>query len=250
MKSIFFWIGWMSAALAGGSVLAAPLTPKELLDQVDDLYRGQSAHGTMNLKVVTERWSREMKAEFWAKGKDQSLVRILAPTKEKGTATLKSKENIWNYLPKVNRVIKIPSSMMGGSWMGSHFTNDDLVKESRMTVDFEFQETFAGKREGPPVHEITCTPKPGAAVVWGKLVVQIEQQRLVPVWIQYYDEDMKLARTLTFSDVQKLGARLVPFRSRMLPADKPKEFTEISYEQMRFDVPLGDDVFTLQNLQR
>ena len=124
--------------------LAESLTAKEILDKVDDLYRGTSSHGKMTMEVVTSHWNRTLSLEFWSKGKDKSLVRILAPLKEKGTATLRSGNEIWNYLPKVNRVVKLPSSMMSASWMGSHFTNDDLVKQSRFADDYTFEVTRQG----------------------------------------------------------------------------------------------------------
>ena len=197
------------------------LTAKQILDKVDDLYRGKSSHAKMSMKVVTEHWTREMKIEGWSKGKEKSLMRILAPRKEKGTATLKSGDNIWNYLPKVKRVIKVPSSMMGGSWMGSHFTNDDLIKESRMADDYDFKVTFEGKREGVEVSEITCIPKPDAAVVWGKLVVNVRTEDLQPLTVLYYDEDMELARTMTFSKFKTMHGRLLPSIMRIVPPANP-----------------------------
>jgi outer membrane lipoprotein-sorting protein len=191
-----------------------------------------------------------MKIEFWTEGKEKSLMRILAPRKEKGMATLKSGENIWNYLPKVKRVIKVPSSMMGGSWMGSHFTNDDLVKESRMADEYDFKKSFDGEREGVKVIEITCIPKPDAAVVWGKVVLQVRHADLQPLWLKYYDEDLELARTMTFSDFKKFDDRVLPETTRMVPTDKPDEFTEMKYEKIKFNVKLKDKLFTLRNLQR
>ena len=226
------------------------LSAKQILDKVDDLYRGKSSYARMTMKVVTEHWTREMKIEGWSKGKEKSLMRILSPRKEKGTATLKSGDNIWNYLPKVKRVIKVPSSMMGGSWMGSHFTNDDLIKESRMADDYDFKVSFEGKREGVEMTEITCIPKPDAAVVWGKVVVLVRTEDLQPLTVAYYDEDMELARTMTFSQFKTMSGRLLPSVMRMVPTDKPDEFTEFSYNEIEFDIELKDSKFSLRNLQR
>ncbi len=153
-----------------------PLSAKEILDKVDDLYRGESSHGKMSMTIVTAHWTRNLELEFWNKGKDKSLIRILAPEKEAGTATLRVGNEIWNYLPKVNRVIKLPSSMMSASWMGSHFTNNDLVKESRFTEDYNFEKSFEGVRGDRKVIEIDCQPKPEAAVVWGKVVVTVRHR--------------------------------------------------------------------------
>ena len=236
-----------------GASLPAPVysnRAKEILDRIDDLYRGQSAHGRMTMDVVTAHWTREMSLEFWNKGKDKSLIRIWAPAKEKGTATLKSGNEIWNFLPKVKRIIKIPSSMMGGSWMGSHFTNDDLVKESRMADDYDFSISFDGTRAGQEVVDITCIPKPQAAVVWGKVVATVRTSDTIPLQVLFYDEDLKLSRTMIFSKVRKMQDRVLPSVTRMVPADKPNEYTEITYHEIQFDRPLEDDLFSLQNLER
>ncbi len=238
-----------SATAAPAPVVAEP-TPRELLDRIDDLYRGTSSHGVMTMKVVTEHWTRELEVEAWSRGKERSLMRILAPRKEKGTATLKSGNNIWNYLPKVRRVIKVPSSMMGGSWMGSHFTNDDLVKENRMAEDFTFAISARGGDGEAAWLEITCTPKPDAAVVWGKVVVRVARKDSMPQQILYYDEDVELARTMTFGDVRSLGGRLLPTLMRVVPADKPGESTEVRYKRITFNKAVPESMFTLRALQR
>ena len=123
-------------------VSALNLDPKKILDDVDDLYRSNASHGILTLSVTTVNWQRTLTLEQWSKGKDKSLFKILKPKKEKGLATLRVDKNVWNYMPKVKRVVKIPSSMMSSSWMGSHFTNDDLVKQSRMADDYTFSITF------------------------------------------------------------------------------------------------------------
>jgi outer membrane lipoprotein-sorting protein len=235
--------------VAGRPVAAAEnVTAREVLDHVDDLFRGSSSFGTFSMEVVTEHYRREMKLEGWSRGKDHSLIRILAPRKEKGMATLKAGVDIWNYLPKVDRVIKVPSSMMGGSWMGSHFTNDDLVKESRMTDDYTYEITFRGERDGREVIDLTLTPLPEAAVVWGKVTVSVLKEGWIPLSIDYYDEDMDLARTMVYSEVRDLGGRRIPAKMEMRPTDKPGEHTEIVYHDIEFDIDLSDDLFTLRSL--
>ncbi|MHC1745304.1 MAG: outer membrane lipoprotein-sorting protein [Syntrophobacteraceae bacterium] len=228
---------------------APSLTAREILDRVDDLYRGTSSHGKMTMIVVTEHWKRTLSLEFWSKGKDKSLIRISAPLKEKGTSTLRSGNEIWNYLPKVNRVIKLPSSMMSASWMGSHFTNDDLVKESRFTQDYTFAISFEGSRDGQEVVELTCTPKPDAPVVWGKVVVVVRRSDYLPTVVRYHDEGLHLARTMVFSDFKALSGRSIPTLMTLTPSDKPNERTEVSYQEITFDVSLSDDFFSIRNLQ-
>jgi outer membrane lipoprotein-sorting protein len=229
--------------------LAETLTAKDILDKVDDLYRGTSSHGKMTMDVVTAHWKRTLSLEFWSKGKDKSLVRILAPLKEKGSATLRSRNEIWNYLPKVNRVVKLPSSMMSASWMGSHFTNDDLVKQSRFADDYSFEITRQGMKDGQDVVEITCIPKPEAPVVWGKVEVVVRRSDYQPIVIRYYDEGLRLARTMTFSDVKELSGRSLPTVMTLTPEDKPGEKTQVTYNNITLDVSLSDDVFSLRNLQ-
>jgi outer membrane lipoprotein-sorting protein len=246
---VFILVGLFSISLFAQEE-TKKITAQELLDRVDDVYRGESSKGKMTMKVVTKHWTREMKIEFWGKGKEKSLFRILSPKKEKGTATLKSGDNIYNFLPKVKRTIKVPSSMMGGSWMGSHFTNDDLVKESRMADDYDFEASFEGKRDGIEVIDITCIPKAEAAVVWGKIVVTVRKTDNLPTQILYYNEDMELVRTMTFSNIKKMGDRLLPTVMKVVPTDKPNELTQVSYSKIEFDIDIKDSFFSLRSLQK
>ncbi|GLI35109.1 outer membrane lipoprotein-sorting protein [Desulforhabdus amnigena] len=229
---------------------ASAVTAREILDRMDDLYRGESSHGEMTMVVVTAHWKRTLSLEFWSKGKEKSLIKILAPIKEKDTATLRSGNEIWNYLPKVKRVIKLPSSMMSASWMGSHFTNDDLVKESRFVEDYDFEVTFEGRRAGKDIVEVTCIPKPDAPVVWGKVVVVVRLQDYLPLESAYFDEELHLARTMTFSDVRTFSGRTLPARMVVVPADKPGERTEVTYREIAFDLDLSDEIFSIRNLQK
>jgi hypothetical protein len=198
------------------------LGPRQILDHVDDLFRGTASHGTMTMTITTAHWTRALSLEFWSRGTDKFLVRILAPIKEEGTGTLRVGNDLWNYLPKVKRVIKLPSSMLSAAWMGSHFTNNDLVKQSRMTDDYTFEQSFAGVRDGEEVVEITCLPKPDAAVVWGKVIVRVRRRDYLPLAIHYYDEKLQPVRTMTFGDFKTLGGRLLPSTMAVVPADKPR----------------------------
>lgn len=236
--------------LGAAPAVAADKSGKEILDYIDDLFRGDSSEAHLTMRVKTEHWERTLELEAWSKGKEKSLIRILAPKKEEGTATLKSGTDLWNYLPKVNRVIKLPSSMMSGSWMGSHFTNDDLVKESRMAEDYNFEITFEGEREGENIIEITCIPKPEAAIVWGKVAVIVDAKTYIPKRIDYYDEDMEPARTLTYSDPKEFGDRTLPAKLVITPEDKPDESTTVIYEDISFNIGVPDTKFSLRELRR
>ena len=247
-----FFILWIAALIPGAASAESldQLTPKQILDKVDDLFRGKSSYGRMTMSIVTAHWSRTLSLAFWSEGKDKSLIRILAPKKEKGTATLRVENDIWNYLPKVKRVIKLPSSMMSASWMGSHFTNDDLVKESRMADDYTFEVTFNGKKDGRDIVELTCHPKPEAAIVWGKVIVTVRKKDYLPLDTRYYDEDLNPARTMYFSEIGPLGDRVLPRRMVVIPEDKPEEKTEVLYREIIFDADLPQRTFSLRNLQK
>ena len=243
--TLVVWLLLPGIALADDQPNAA-----QILDRVDDLYRGKSAQGKMTMKVVNPHYRRTISMDFWSRGKEKSMVRIVRPRKERRTATLKNGNNIWNYLPKVNRTIKIPSSMMGGSWMGSDFTNDDLVKEHRMAEDYHSKVSFRGKRDGQEVIDITCIPKPQAAVVWGKLVVTVRRADLIPLRILYYKENGQLGRTMTFSDIKELGGRKLPTKMRVVPHDKRGHETVVVYDEITFDVQLPARFFSVDNLRK
>ncbi len=228
---------------------ATAQTPKEIVDRVDHLLRGASSEGELTMDISTHQWQRSLALRIWSLGNDYALVRVLAPQKEAGTATLKVKTDVWNYLPRVDRTIKIPPSLMMGSWMGSHFTNDDLVKESRMALDYDISVSFDGDRDGVAVWELTLVPKADAAVVWGKVIEQVRKDDLMPLWTRYYDDAGHLARTLTFADFKVMGGRKVPSRLTVVPADKPDEKTVLVYRDLRFDVGLTESFFSLRALR-
>lgn len=243
--------------LPAGTALSAPakanpyagLSAREILDKVDDLFRGKSSNGNVTMSIVTPNWKRDLDLEFWSEGKEKSLVRISAPQKEKGTATLRVDQDIWNFLPKVKRVVKLPTSMMAASWMGSHFSNDDLVKETRMAEDYTFETTFDGEKDGKKVLEITCHPKPDAAVVWGKVIVHVDKGEYMPLFIEYFDEDLKLARTMTFSVYKNFGDRDLPSVVKLQPTLHPDESTTMTYHKILFDRSFPADHFSLRKLQ-
>ncbi|HUK64046.1 MAG TPA: outer membrane lipoprotein-sorting protein [Dongiaceae bacterium] len=235
--------------LVAAPVCRAQPTAREIVDRVDRMLRGASSRGDLVMEIATAHWTRSLEMRVWSLGTAYALVRVTAPPKEAGTATLKVNEEVWNYLPRVDRTIKVPPSLMMGSWMGSHFTNDDLVKESRMIDDYDIAIGFEGDRAGVAVWEFVLTPKPTAAVVWGRVVEQVRKADLMPTWARYYDERGNLARTMTFSDYRTFGARLVPAVTVVRPADKLDERTTIRYRQLEFDVPLQADFFSLRNLQ-
>jgi Outer membrane lipoprotein-sorting protein len=235
---------------AGGWHRASAQTPKEIVDRVDRMLRGNSSQGQVTMDVVTPHYSRSITMRIWSLGTKYTLVRVTAPPKDAGTATLKVGNDLWNYLPHVDRTIRLPASLMGASWMGSDFTNDDLVKESRIVDDYDIAISFNGVRGGHKVWEFTLTPKPDAAVVWGRIVEEIRQDDLMPDWGRYYDDRGALVRTMTFSDFTVMGGRLVPATMEVRPADKADQHTVLHYQSLRFDIDLTPAFFSLQQLRK
>lgn len=233
--------------LLAAGVARAEDEVERLLRRSDDLMRGSSSVAVMTMQVKTAQYERSMKLQAWSKGTERTLVRILEPSKDAGISTLKVDENLWNYLPKVDRTMKVPAGMMQGAWMGSHLTNDDLVRDARFSEDFTWTVD-----ERPAVGKgrwvVTLVPRPDAPVVWGKIVAVIGPDD-VPVETRFYDEKGVLVRTMTFGQVRTIAGRAVPTVVRLTPNDKPGEFTEMRYDQLQIDVPVDDGLFSLQALK-
>ncbi|MCB9688649.1 MAG: outer membrane lipoprotein-sorting protein [Alphaproteobacteria bacterium] len=239
----------MMMLLLAAMAWAADPTIEELLLATDDAGRGDQSVAVIQMHVKTDRYERTMKMQAWAKGTERTLVRILEPAKDAGVTTLKVDDNLWNYLPKVDRTMKVPPGMMSGSWMGSHFSNDDLVKESRLSEDFTCEITGRPDDSGGN-YVVSCVPKPEAPVVWGKVAATVTPDK-VPVKVEYWDEKGELVRTMDYSDVRDVGnGRKMPFHMMLTPHDKPGEFTELTFESLDLTVQLDDGFFNLQSLQQ
>ncbi|MFH1602853.1 MAG: outer membrane lipoprotein-sorting protein [Pseudomonadota bacterium] len=247
------FIVFLLAGAAGAE--EKPLKPgepdfiKRAMTKLDDAYRGNKSRGEMTMTVQTKHWKRQMSIDSWSLGKDYSLMRILKPLKEKGTATLKAKNDLYIYLNKTERTIKITSGMMGSSWMGSHFTNDDLVHHTRLSVDFYVNYDGEQENAGEKVWKFTLKPHPDAPVVWGKIEITLRAKDAEPLSQLFFDEDNKPVRVLEFSEHKKVGDRVVPFKMLMKPLDGSGEYTEIKIESIDFGVSLGEDFFSLQKLK-
>jgi len=211
---------------------------------------GQSCIATVVMEINKEDWQRKIKMQFWALGGTKFLIRILEPQEDAGTAILKVDNTTWYYLPKAKRTVEMLPSMMLSSWMGSHFTLSDLVSESTLTDDYATATSFEGDRNGVAVSEYTLTPKSDAAVVWGKIILEIRQADQMPVWQRFYDEDGKLVRELSFSDYKTVSGKLIPTHLVMKPLDQAPEQTSITFENIVFDSPIAEDIFALKNLKQ
>jgi outer membrane lipoprotein-sorting protein len=242
------FLGLTALSLAQMSHAADDQRARETVERVARLFSSKSSVATVKMKIANEDGQRDLSMKIWSLG-EKLLVRINSPQDEAGTAMLKVGSDIWYYLPKSNRTVKVPAAKAMTSWMGSDFTIDDLAKETFLTRDYSISPSFEGKRGEVAVSEYTLTPKPEAVVVWGKIVLQIRQADSVPTWQGYYDEDGKLVRELTFSEYKPVSGRLIPTRLVMQPADKAGARTTIEYEDIAFDVPISEETFSLANLK-
>jgi outer membrane lipoprotein-sorting protein len=222
----------------------------DIIRKADDKFKGKSNTSEMKMTIVRPDWKREITMKGWALGNDYSIILVTAPARDKGQAFLKRENEMWNWQPTIDRVIKLPPSMMLQSWMGSDFTNDDLVKESSIVNDYSHQLEADSTINGMEVFKIVLTPKPEAAVVWGKIVTFIDKEEYNQHLVYYYDEDDYLVNTMVMSDLKIMGGKLLPGKLEMIPADEPNNRTVIEYLDMEFDVDVTDKFFSLQNTKR
>ncbi len=218
---------------------------KALLERTDDLYRSQSSIATILMTIKTPHWTRELEMQAWSQGREKTLIRILKPRKERGIATLKLDQNMWNYFPKINQVIKVPASMMMGSWMGSDLTNDDLVKEYRYSEDFNYEFTQKKQR-----YLITIKPKAETISVWGKIELYLDANTEIPLEEYYYNEKGEAIRHMTFSDTRKIGDRAIPFQMTLENLSKKGHQTIVRYQSLELDATIEANTFSRQNLQK
>ena len=213
-----------------------------------DHWRGLSSHGEMTMTIHRPDWERTMSMESWSEGEKLSLVRVTAPRKDRGNGTLIDDNRMWTFSPKVNRVIKVPSSMMNQSWMGSDFSNKDISRTDDIVLQYDHTLLSETEQDGITVYEIQSIPHEDAAVVWGREVLKIRSDNVM-LEQRFYDQDDVLVKTLITLEVKEMGGRAVAAQQRMAKEDSPDEWTEIVTNFVEFDVELGDNVFTLSNLR-
>jgi outer membrane lipoprotein-sorting protein len=222
---------------------------RDIIAKVDQLYRSSSSRAEVEMRITTPNWARTLGITAWSKGTQKTFILINEPKKERGTATLRLGNEMWNYLPATDKVIKIPPSMMMGSWMGSDYNNDDLVKESSMLDDYTYRMITPDK---PAAGElwVEMIPNPEAVVVWGRVVLAVRERDGLPLRQEYYDEKGALMRTIIFSGINILGGKTIPTMMELVPQNKKGHRTVITYKKVEFDIPLRDDIFSQRNLKR
>jgi outer membrane lipoprotein-sorting protein len=214
----------------------------------EDLYRWDSSLAKAELTVTKPRRTRTMSMRIWSKGRDKALIVVDSPAREKGTATLKVDKNLWNYLPRIKRTVRIPPSMMLASWMGSDFSNDDLVRESSYSEDYTYE--LAGKSDDPPGWIIHFTAKPDMVGLWNRMDLVISEDGTLPLAARYYDRKDRLARSMVWDDVKVFGGRRLPARLTLIPVDKEGHKTIMIYQEISFDEEIPDSTFSLSRLER
>jgi outer membrane lipoprotein-sorting protein len=232
------------------SAAFAAATPTEIVSVGEKKMRGNSSQVLMTMEIVHAAYSRTLHVRSWSMGTTKSLVEILQPVKEEGISSLRVSNDMWNYLPKTDQVVKVPTSLMLQSWMGSDFTNDDLMKLSQLAVDYTHKSLGSKKVEGQDTVLIECTPKPNAPVVWGKLLYWARTEDNMPVREEYYDDRGKLVRTLTLSKFKKMDDRVIPTELTITKADNPNEHTTITYEKVLYNRQLPDGLFSRDSLRQ
>ena len=220
----------------------------EIVRRAVDHWRGLSSYSDMTMVIHRPDWERSMTMRAWTKGDDRSLVRVTEPAKDRGNATLTDDDNMWTFSPKVNRVIKIPSSMMGQAWMGSDFSNKDITRADDIVDQYAHTLLATDTADGVTVYEIESVPYEDAAVVWGREVLSIREDNVV-VEHRFYDQDNLLVKSLVSLEIGEMGGRTIAIRQRMSKNDAPEEWTEIRVNSVEYDVELGDRLFTLSNLR-
>lgn len=238
---------------AAASAAAEPVTDAEadaarVVRAAVDHWRGLSSYSLLSMEIHRPDWNRTMSMRVWTKGDDRSLVRVTEPAKDRGNGTLTDDDEMWSFSPKVNRVIKIPSSMMGQSWMGSDFSNRDIARQDDIIDQYDHTMLDVGDDDGHTVYSIQSVPHEEAAVVWGREVLAIRDDYVV-LSHDFYDQDGELVKSLQTLEIAEMGGRTVASRQRMTKADEPGEWTEIRVEDVEYGIEISDSVFTLSSLR-
>jgi len=241
-------LGFLCIALSV-AMQAQTLSALDIVKKADSKMRGESSYSEMTMTVVRPAWQRSISMKAWTKGTTFALIKVTAPAKDKGTGFLKRDKELWNWVPSIDRLIKMSASVMGQSWMGSDFTNDDMVRESSMVTDYT--QKIAGEEDVRDFHcyKIELTPLPNAAVVWGKVITWIEKGTFNIIRTQNLDENFELVQTMENYDFKQFGDRLLPSRMEMTPASGKGQKTVITVSKAQYNIPMQESFFSQQNLK-
>ncbi|HAH08338.1 MAG TPA: outer membrane lipoprotein-sorting protein [Elusimicrobia bacterium] len=230
-----------------------PLSVVELVDRSNKVLRGDSSHARVRMTIVTPEWSRSLDIEGWNQGRVKAFILIHAPPKEKGTTTLRRGSEMWTWMPRVERLMKVPPAMMHSSWQGSDFTYEDIVKADSVVRDYTHK--VLRRKAGPEFETVLveAAPKPDAPVVWGKVLLTLAvypDDWVLPLREEDFSERGELIRVIELSRIKTMGGRLVPTRLECRPQRHPDRKTVLDYRELEFDLELPDSFFSLSRLQR
>jgi len=226
------------------------LSAKEILTKSEQNVRGTSNIAEMKMTIVRPKWTREMQMKVWSIGEKYSLIYLKAPKRDEGTTFLKRDKEVWNWVPSIERVVKMPPAMMLQSWMGSDFTNDDLVRGSSIVEDYDHTVIGEENIEGKDCYIIEMIPKPEAPVVWGKVKNWISKDDFLQLKIEFYDEDDYLVNTMAMSEIKELGGKVIPSKLTITPEEEPENQTVIEYIEMDFEADIEESFFTVNSMKR
>jgi outer membrane lipoprotein-sorting protein len=230
-------------------IQAQPLTAKDIVRKANDKVNGESSQGTMKMTILRPDWSREVSMKSWSKGTEYYMIYITSPARDLGQVFMKRQSDMWNWMPSINRMIKLPPSMMSQSWMGSDFTNDDLVRMNSIVEDYDHSILGSETIAGFECYKIQLIPHEDAAVVWGKILLWVSKTDFYELKAEYYDEESTLISTMTSTEIRQMGDRKLPAVMTMVPADKPGNKTIMEMVDVKFNVPIDDEFFSQQNMK-
>ncbi len=249
MKKYLFSIAVL-LLLFSMSSSAQNMTAKEIIKAAESKQLGNSNQAEIKMTIIRPSWQREMTMKSWSKGTEYSLMVLTAPARDKGTGFLKRDDELWNWQPRIDRVVKMPPSMMMQSWMGSDFTNDDLVRQSSIAEDYTHKLLPEETVEGYDCYVIALTPKPDAPVVWGRVKIWVSKKEYLQLKTEFYDEDDYLVNTMLGKDVKTFDGKTLPSRLEVIPAEEEGNKTIIEYLSLSFDEKISDSFFSVQSLKR
>ena len=221
----------------------------EIIRKSNNLLQGETNEMTITMKLVRPKWERVITMKTWQKGTEYSLVLIISPAKDKGQTFLKRGNEMWNWVPSISRMIKLPPSMMAQNWMSSDLSYDDFLKESSIVYDYTHKILKTEVISGMDCYKIELIPKENAAVVWGKVIKWVSKDGYFTLKSEYFDEDMDLVRTEKTGDIKYMGNRRIPTKYIVIPADKPGNQTLMVIDAAKFDIPIAEEFFSLQNMK-
>ncbi len=223
---------------------------EDIIRKADEKYRGKSSYSEMTIDIVRPKWSKQMKIKGWTEGTKYSVSIVTSPAKEKGTVFLMRDKEVWNYMPTIDRTIKFPPSMMLQNWMGTDLTNDDLVKQSSILVDYTHKIIGEEPKEGYDCWIIELIPKEEAPVVWGKVLIWVDKLEYMMLQSDYYDEDDFIVNQMIGSDIKEFSGKKLPSKLRIIPVEDEGQETILTYDKLEFDIKISDQFFTTNYMKR